>query len=85
MKDQYQIEECPVCRHFALLHGVCRWRGCASREGQRPPTSSCGQPHDRDEGGHQAPTGAPLGQSCSTVPVMQRMVVGAVPWRDRPR
>ena len=34
MTDQYQIEKCPVCGHFALLNGVCRWRGCASY-GQR--------------------------------------------------
>ena len=34
MRDHDQIEECPVCGHFALLYGVCRWRGCANY-GQR--------------------------------------------------
>ena len=30
--SSFQIEQCPVCLHVSLLHGVCRWRQCYTRD-----------------------------------------------------
>ena len=32
MNSSYEIEQCPMCLHFSLLDGVCRWRQCDTRD-----------------------------------------------------